>query len=143
MKIWFSTQSPPDVADCDVAVEGRSLQSLLENDRVDVWAVRGDSADLRLPRSFFEEQISSKYPECFVLNPSVEALVQQAEKEAFKRSNLTAEWHEEYVSGAVTTVVCVKLAPHSVCVCACVKIERRPVWQLCLETLFGNSLIMN
>ena len=73
------------------------MADLLSNDRVDVWKVTADHADIRLTNKMFN-RIRSKYPECSVLHSNVESLVQESEQKIFKSVNASAEWHEQYVS---------------------------------------------
>ena len=76
---------------------------LLSHDEVDVWAMTGEHADVRLHYSLYQS-MRDQLPECTVLHASVEALVQQWERnmEETSKSNKTAAgWFEEYVSGVV------------------------------------------
>ena len=72
------------------------MADLLNNDRVDVWKVTADHADIRLPNKMFN-RIRSKFPECSVLHSNVESLVGEFEQAVQKSANVS-EWHEEYVS---------------------------------------------
>ena len=73
------------------------MEDLLSNDRVDVWKVTADHADIRLPNKMFN-RIRGQFPECSVLHSNVESLVQEFEQKMLKRVNASAEWHDEYVS---------------------------------------------
>ncbi len=76
---------------------------LLSHDEVDVWAMTGEHADVRLHYSLYQS-MRDQLPECTVLHASVEALVQQWERnmeETSKFNKTAAGWFEEYVSGVV------------------------------------------
>ena len=77
---------------------------LLSHDEVDVWAVTGEHADVRLHYSLYQS-MRDKLPECTVLHASVETLVQQWERNMEETSNLnkTVGWFEEYVSVVVVS----------------------------------------
>ena len=68
----------------------------MSRDEVDVWAVTGEHADVRLQYSLYQT-LRNKLPKCTVLHTNVETLVQQFEKNTEKQSK-NATWFEAYVS---------------------------------------------
>ncbi len=79
-------------------IQSDRIGYLLSQDEVDVWAMTGEHADVRLHYSRYQS-MRDQLPECTVLHASVEALMQQDDRN-MERSNLdkTAKWFEEYVS---------------------------------------------
>ena len=79
-------------------IQSDRIGYLLSQDEVDVWAMTGEHADVRLHYSLYQS-MRDQLPECTVLHASVEALMQQDDRN-MERSNLdkTAGWFEEYVS---------------------------------------------
>lgn len=63
-----------------------------------MWSVTADHADIRLNSSLFQK-MRVRFPECSVLHPSVESLVQEFEQAMEQRSkaNTSLDWFEKYV----------------------------------------------